>query len=88
MTDTAVAPSSSAKARLGTLRALWPFVRRHMGLFTAWLVALAVASVATLSFPVAFRRMIDDGFSNGSNIDQVFLKPSSIMRRKIGRAHV
>ncbi|WP_313248305.1 ABC transporter transmembrane domain-containing protein [Stenotrophomonas acidaminiphila] len=73
MTDTATAPSSSAKARLGTLRALWPFVRRHMALFTAWLAALAVASVATLSFPVAFRRMIDDGFSNGSNIDQVFL---------------
>lgn len=73
MTDTAPASPSSAKARLGTLRALWPFVRRHMGLFTAWLVALAVASAATLSFPVAFRRMIDDGFSNGSNIDQVFL---------------
>ncbi len=73
MTDTAPASSPSTKARLGTLRALWPFVRRHMGLFTAWLVALAVASAATLSFPVAFRRMIDDGFSNGSNIDQVFL---------------
>ncbi len=73
MTDTAPASPSSAKARLGTLRALWPFVRRHMGLFIAWLVALAVASAATLSFPVAFRRMIDDGFSNGSNIDQVFL---------------
>jgi len=73
MTDNAPASSPSAKARLGTLRALWPFVRRHMGLFTAWLVALAVASAATLSFPVAFRRMIDDGFSNGSNIDQVFL---------------
>ena len=73
MTDTAPASPSSTKARLGTLRALWPFVRRHMGLFIAWLVALAVASAATLSFPVAFRRMIDDGFSNGSNIDQVFL---------------
>ena len=48
-------------------------VRRHMALFTAWLAALAVASVATLSFPVAFRRMIDDGFSSGGNIDQVFL---------------
>jgi len=62
-----------SKAKLGTLRALWPFVRRHMGLFVAWLAALAVASAATLSFPVAFRRMIDDGFSSGGNIDQVFL---------------
>ncbi|MQP76030.1 ATP-binding cassette domain-containing protein [Stenotrophomonas sp. MYb238] len=74
MTDTSTESTPArGKARLGTLRALWPFVRRHMGLFTAWLVALAVASAATLSFPVAFRRMIDDGFSNGSNIDQVFL---------------
>jgi len=74
MTDTSTGSTPArGKARLGTLRALWPFVRRHMGLFTAWLVALAVASAATLSFPVAFRRMIDDGFSNGSNIDQVFL---------------
>jgi ATP-binding cassette subfamily B protein len=74
MTDTSTGSTPArGKARLGTLRALWPFVRRHMGLFIAWLVALAVASAATLSFPVAFRRMIDDGFSNGSNIDQVFL---------------
>jgi len=75
MTDTsATAPTTGRnKAKLGTLRALWPFVRRHMGLFVAWLAALAVASAATLSFPVAFRRMIDDGFSSGGNIDQVFL---------------
>ena len=77
MTDsnaaTEPAPRTSAKARLGTLRALWPFVRKHTGLFVAWLAALAVASAATLSFPVAFRRMIDDGFSSGGNIDQVFL---------------
>jgi ATP-binding cassette subfamily B protein len=75
MTDTpATEPTTGrSKAKLGTLRALWPFVRRHMGLFVAWLAALAVASAATLSFPVAFRRMIDDGFSSGGNIDQVFL---------------
>ncbi|MCG8276561.1 ABC transporter transmembrane domain-containing protein [Stenotrophomonas sp. NLF4-10] len=75
MTDTSATEPTPGrnKAKLGTLRALWPFVRRHMGLFVAWLAALAVASAATLSFPVAFRRMIDDGFSSGGNIDQVFL---------------
>ena len=75
MTNTpATEPTTGrSKAKLGTLRALWPFVRQHMGLFMAWLAALAVASAATLSFPVAFRRMIDDGFSSGGNIDQVFL---------------
>ncbi len=64
-----------AKAPIGSLRALWPFVRRHLGLFVAWLLALAVSSAASLSLPVAFRTMIDDGFSNSSTggIDRAFL---------------
>ncbi len=61
------------KAKLGTLRALWPFVRQHGGLFTAWLLALALASAATLSLPVAFRQMIDNGFTDGANINRAFL---------------
>ena len=32
--------------RLGSLRTLWPFVRRHLGLFIAWLAALAVSALA------------------------------------------
>ena len=64
-----------SKAPIGSLRALWPFVRRHRGLFVAWLLALAVSSSASLSLPVAFRTMIDDGFGNGSSggIDRAFL---------------
>ena len=64
-----------SKAPIGSLRALWPFVRRHRGLFVAWLLALAVSSTASLSLPVAFRTMIDDGFGNGSSggIDRAFL---------------
>jgi len=62
-----------AKPALGTLRALWPFVMRQRGLFTAWLLALVASSAATLSLPIAFRRMIDQGFSSGSNIDRAFL---------------
>jgi len=65
---TPVAP----KANISALRALWLFVRPHSSLFVAWLIALGLASMATLSFPVAFRRMIDDGFSNTGNINQVF----------------
>ena len=61
-----------AKAPIGTLRALWPFVRKHSGLFVAWLAALACSSTATLSLPVAFRQMIDHGFSSGANIDRTF----------------
>ncbi|HEY0859895.1 MAG TPA: ABC transporter transmembrane domain-containing protein [Pseudoxanthomonas sp.] len=77
MNDDATPPDPAAdpkpKARLGTLRALWPFVRRHGGLFTAWLLALALASAATLSLPVAFRQMIDNGFTDGANINRAFL---------------
>ncbi len=58
---------------MGSLRALWPFVRAHRGLFAAWLVALACSSTATLSLPVAFRQMIDQGFSSSANIDRAFL---------------
>ncbi len=62
------------KARLGSLHALWPFVRQHMGLFVGWLAALAVSSTASLSLPVAFRTMIDEGFRSGgsSGIDRAF----------------
>ena len=73
LSETTDAKPASTKAKLGSLRALWPFVRQHSALFSAWLIALAVASAATLSLPWAFGRMIDDGFSSGSNIDRAFL---------------
>ena len=62
-----------AKAPIGSLRTLWPFVRRHIGLFSAWLVALAVSSAATLSLPLAVRQMIDHGFAGGDDIDRAFV---------------
>ncbi len=71
MTD-APAPQDTPMRRLGSLNTLWPFVRRHGGLFSAWLVALAVSSVATLSLPVAVRQMIDHGFTSGGQINKAF----------------
>ncbi len=65
--------AATSKPRIGTLRALWPFVMHERGLFTAWLLALAASSTATLSLPLAFRRMIDYGFSSGAHIDREFL---------------
>ena len=71
----ATAPSAPAKAPIGRLRTLWPFVQRHRALFVAWLLALAASSTATLSLPYAFRVMIDQGFAQGggSAIDRAFL---------------
>ena len=48
-------------------------MQAHRGLFVAWLLALACSSTATLSLPVAFRRMIDQGFASGANIDRAFV---------------
>ncbi|MFC3552454.1 ABC transporter transmembrane domain-containing protein [Lysobacter cavernae] len=72
MTESPNTPKS--KAPIGSLRTLWPFVRKHRGLFVAWLVALAASSTATLSLPVAFRTMIDQGFAQGGGaaIDRAF----------------
>ncbi|MCE7031633.1 ATP-binding cassette domain-containing protein [Lysobacter sp. GX 14042] len=74
-TATAEKPEASRKAPLGSLKTLWPFVRRHRGLFVAWLAALACSSVATLTLPHAFRIMIDQGFTQGggSAIDRAFV---------------
>ncbi|ALA82196.1 ATP-binding cassette domain-containing protein [Stenotrophomonas maltophilia] len=73
MTDKDDAPASTPPLRrLGSLRTLWPFVRRHSGLFTAWLLALAVSSAATLSLPPAVKQMIDHGFSSGGQINRAF----------------
>ncbi len=68
-------PEPNSKAPIGSLRALWPFIRRHPGLFIAWLLALAVSSTASLSFPLAIKTMIDQGFTtgSGSDIDHAFL---------------
>ena len=70
--DPAPTEAPTGKTPVGTLRALWPYVMRQRGLFVAWLLALACSSAATLTLPVAFRRMIDHGFNSGSNIDRTF----------------
>ena len=75
MTDPQTPPVPSpapALSRLGSLGTLWPFVRRHGGLFAAWLVALAVSSAATLSLPPAVKQMIDHGFNSDGQINRAF----------------
>ena len=64
--------AAPAKARLGVLRTLGPFLARQRGLLVAWLLALAASSTATLSLPVAVRLMIDRGFSDAANVNMAF----------------
>ncbi|MDQ0316971.1 ABC transporter transmembrane domain-containing protein [Amorphus orientalis] len=61
--ETAEAVLSSRKApKLGPLKLLAPYVLHYRWHVTAALVALVVASAATLALPLAVRRMIDHGF--------------------------
>ena len=61
-------------APLRALKPLLPYGLRYRGRIAAALVALIVASVATLTVPIAVRGMIDHGFSaDGAGlIDQYF----------------
>ena len=66
----------TSKAPIGTLRTLWPFVRRHRPLLIAWLLALGLSSSLSLTLPKAFQVMIDQGFKSGSaaHVDHAFLQ--------------
>lgn len=52
-----------SRLKLRPLMALAPYVARYRGQAFAALIALIVASAATLAVPLAVRRMIDFGFS-------------------------
>jgi ATP-binding cassette, subfamily B, bacterial len=68
------AEASKGRPRIKPLLGLLPFVLRYRGHIAAALVALTIASLATLAVPVAVRRMIDHGFSaeRVGLIDQYF----------------
>ena len=59
---------------LRPLRRLLPFLARYRGKVVAALVALAVASAATLTVPIAVRRVLDHGFNsqNSELVNQYF----------------
>jgi ATP-binding cassette, subfamily B, bacterial len=65
---------ASGRRKLGPLRLLVPYVTRYRGRALAALIALLIASIATLVVPIAVRRMIDFGFDSQhvGLIDQYF----------------
>jgi ATP-binding cassette subfamily B protein len=62
----AAVPKPARGERLRPLLALGPYLARYRGKTIAALVALTVASLATLIVPLAVRRMIDFGFNADS----------------------
>ncbi|HLH93310.1 MAG TPA: ABC transporter transmembrane domain-containing protein [Xanthobacteraceae bacterium] len=61
--ETPAVQPSAARGKLRPLAMLVPFVKRYKGRAALALIALVVASLATLAVPIAVRRMIDLGFS-------------------------
>ena len=66
MSAEANAGSKPRRAPLGALKSVLPYALRYRGRIAAALVALIVASAATLVVPIAVRRMVDFGFSDSN----------------------
>jgi ATP-binding cassette subfamily B protein len=64
--SSADAGSKRSRSSLAALRPLAPYAFAHRGRIALALVALVIASVATLVVPIAVRRMIDFGFSDSN----------------------
>jgi ATP-binding cassette, subfamily B, bacterial len=64
--SSADAGSKRSSVSLGALRPLAPYAFAHRARIALALIALAIASAATLVVPIAVRRMIDFGFSDAN----------------------
>ena len=58
--------SKRSRVSLSALKPLAPYALAHRGRIALALIALAIASAATLVVPIAVRRMIDFGFSDAN----------------------
>ncbi len=73
MTAEANTGSKASRAPLGALKPILPYALAYRGRIFAALIALLVASAATLVVPLAVRRMVDLGFSHSnSNFIRVY----------------
>ena len=66
MSSAADVGSKRSRASLGALKPLAPYALAHRGRIGLALIALTIASAATLVVPIAVRRMIDFGFSDSN----------------------
>jgi ATP-binding cassette subfamily B protein len=66
MSSAADVGSKRSRASLGALKSLAPYAFAHRGRIGLALIALTIASAATLVVPIAVRRMIDFGFSDSN----------------------
>lgn len=67
MADSSVAPTGRTRRSLHPLLRLWPYIGRYRGLVVGACFFLFLAAAATLTLPLAVRRMIDHGFSEADS---------------------
>ena len=70
-----MADQTSARSSLATLRRLTPFLVPYRGRLALAFVFLCIAAVATLVVPLAFRQLIDHGFTTAAVANS--LQPSA-----------
>jgi len=74
-----IAPPSSKEDRakskdLGTLKALWPYMRPYKLLMLAAALALSLTAMVSLALPLAVRRVVDNfNIESGEILDQYFM---------------
>jgi ATP-binding cassette, subfamily B, bacterial len=62
-------PKPDGNRKINNLAIVWRFAARYPGRIACALIALATSSAATISIPIGFRIVIDQGFaSNGGDI--------------------
>ena len=74
MTDDTIQAQAKKRRSLRPLARLAPYLTHYKGLVAGALLSLSLAAVTTLTLPLAVRRMIDHGFSDGDSdfISQYF----------------
>jgi ATP-binding cassette subfamily B protein len=68
----ASAPDRPKGKSLSDLGMVWSFARRYPGHIVCAVIALLVAASATSAVPIAFKLIIDRGFSGGGDISRWF----------------
>ncbi|WP_226622205.1 ABC transporter transmembrane domain-containing protein [Alloyangia pacifica] len=70
----AVQDDREKSRKLGSLGALWPFMKPYRGLMIAAILALIATATVSLTLPLAVRRVVDNfGTQDGALLDRYFM---------------
>ena len=77
--DAEIAERATSR-KLGSLRALWPFLRPYRALVAAAVLALILTATISLVLPLAVRRVVDNfNAEDGAILDVYFIAALGIL---------